>query len=273
MSNITDPANLNYARPIRQNTQRSATTTAYRSAITAMDRLAAPTLVTLANVAGTTGTLLASTSYKAAVCPGSVSGNGLTSNILTTSTTADAINTHTLRLTVPQVTGADYYDVFLSTDAQPKWVAKVTEAQRALGCTVSAVGTVIATTGGAGLIDIRLVGTGAANNAAPFNLDSSVNFSGLTAVDCSGFPSCNVTVAMATNPPLATATCSLQAYDLQSDGSYAFITSQAFTFLNDVAHPAKQDWVVTAHGGSLQFICSAISGTNASLTLTCQPME
>ena len=49
-----------------------------------------------------------------------------------------------------QSAGATVYDLFLSTAAAPLWVARITETQRAAGVTITAVGTVSATSPGAG---------------------------------------------------------------------------------------------------------------------------
>lgn len=177
---------------------RSSTTT-HRSAITAVDKLVAPTMATLADNDDVTGVMAAS-AHKATVAAGNVYGSGGSSNILTNTPTENK----TADLTVPQVTGATYYDVFYSTDAAPLWLARVTEAQRASGCAITAVGTVSTTeTGGyvkvPGKVNIQLVGTGLATNAPPFSVNNAYYPSAatITPVTCKDYNTAVVSVQLA----------------------------------------------------------------------------
>lgn len=65
------------------------------------------------------------------------------------------------------------YDIFLSTDSNPKYVGYVTEVQRAAGAIITAMGTVTTEGGQAGSVKVNVVGTGVANNADPFKIDNS----------------------------------------------------------------------------------------------------
>lgn len=146
----------------------------HRSAVVATDKCVVPTLATK-STAATGGTLVNSTTYYVAVAPGTGFGSAGASNVLSQATGADNPQTHSITLTIPQVVGAEHYDIFASVDAAPKWIARITEAQRAAGdCQIQTYATV--TTGGgnaAGTILIGTVGTGiqttnavfAANNA------------------------------------------------------------------------------------------------------------
>lgn len=146
----------------------------HRSAVVATDKCIVPTLVTK-TTSPTGGLLVKSTTYYVAVAPGTSFGSAGASNVLSQATGADNPQTHSITLTIPQVVGAEHYDIFCSVDAAPKWIARITEAQRAAGdYQVQAYATV--TTGGgnaAGTILLGTVGTGiqttnavfAANNA------------------------------------------------------------------------------------------------------------
>lgn len=105
--------------------------------------------------------VMAATAHKVAVSPGNSYGNmGLTTVISITPTLNKCVD-----ITIPAMEGATYYDVFFSTDAAPLWLARVTEAERASGCVVTAVNTVTTTGGAAGKVTVKLVGTGAATTA------------------------------------------------------------------------------------------------------------
>jgi hypothetical protein len=168
----------------------------HRSAITEIDKLAVPASPTVADV-GTGGSLAFSTTYNCTLAAHNRWGTTTAPAVGSVATAADAVNTHVARVTTAAVTGADGYDLFLSVDAAPKWVARVTEAQRAAGVTVTAVGTVIATSPGANLIDIRVVGTGLASTANPFAANNAYKASIPVAVDCSGYSVARLLVKLA----------------------------------------------------------------------------
>ncbi len=138
--------------------------------LTTTDKLATPTTPTTADVT-TLGSLLLNTAYYAAVAAGNRYGSipSAVSSILTTAN--DGNNTHALRVTIAQVAGAEWYDIFVSTSSTaPLWVARITEAQRAAaGTVVTAVGTVASSgPNAAGTVDVRVIGTGLAQTVAPF---------------------------------------------------------------------------------------------------------
>lgn len=158
----------------------------HRDAITAADRLSAPAAPTLADVA-TGGSLAFNTTYYFAVAAHNRWGVTTTTTPVSQLTANDAVNTHVIQATVAAVTGADGYDVFLSTDAAPKWVARVTEAQRAAGVVVTAVGTVTTTGGTAGKIDVCVVGTGIQTSNAVFANNTAYTPASVTGIDCTGY--------------------------------------------------------------------------------------
>jgi hypothetical protein len=137
----------------------------YRSGITATDMLAAPSNPTLLDV-GTGGSLAPNTAYNVALAVGNIYGNGPASGVVAVTTANDANNTHEIQVTIAQNVQnngiAAYYDVMLSTDAAPKFVARITEAQRAAGgCRITAVGTVDNLgANSAGTVVVQVVGTG-----------------------------------------------------------------------------------------------------------------
>jgi len=128
---------------------------AYRSGIVAADFIAIPGTVTCTKEAGGGATAGA---YVTKVVAGNVYGR-------TTAKTGSAtITTETTNLTVraafAAVTGATFYDIYCSIDTDPKFVGRVTEAQRAAGGTLTAVNVWSAAGGIPGAVDIEIPGTG-----------------------------------------------------------------------------------------------------------------
>jgi len=131
-------------------------------ATAAGDLIAAPT-VTAAKDDAHVG-VMAAAEHKIAVCVGTCYGYSVRSDIIAVTPTENKC----VLLTIPQVVGAETYVIFFSTDAAPKRLCEITEAQRAAGCSVTAVSTVGAPYAGqaAGTVTLKLVGTGAATTDA-----------------------------------------------------------------------------------------------------------
>lgn len=157
---------------------RGAVTT-HRSAVTAADKVATVTLATIAKQDATVG-VMAAVSHGAGVAPGNAYGSSGISNLLTITPTVNK----TVDLTIPQAAGATYYDIFFSAaPTAPLWLARITEAQRAAGCAITAVATVGAG-GSAGVVNIQLVGTEIASTAAPFAANNAYIPENATAIPC-----------------------------------------------------------------------------------------
>jgi hypothetical protein len=137
---VDSPDNPQYGMwtDIRKAVVRSALI-AHRVDVTAPDKLLTP-----ANAAGadvtTGGVLAASTAYKANVAASNAWGTTVSAVTQTINTAADGNPTHMIKLTLVQVVDADCYDIFMSTDANPLWVARITESERALGGQINVVG-------------------------------------------------------------------------------------------------------------------------------------
>lgn len=162
---------------------------AYRLNLTTVDKLVAPAVPTAADVA-TGGSLLAATSYHFAVAPANRWGSGpATVDGGAVTTASDASNTHVLRVTVVKNTqggvDADGYNIFVSTDAAPKWVGYITETQRATaGCRITAVGTTDnAGANSAGTVDVQITGTGLQTSASPYVASASNTNSSVGIID------------------------------------------------------------------------------------------
>lgn len=197
---------------------RSSTVT-HRNGITSADKVVNPTLATVAKEDGVVGVMAAS-EHKVTVAPGNVYGSAGAANILTITPTENK----TVDLTVPQVTGATYYDVFYSTDAAPLWVARVTETQRAGGVAITDIGTVTTTNGSgwtktAGKVNIRLVGTGISTSTAPFTVNNAYIPSGVTGVSCRGYSKAIIHAVLALTDMRAAPTLKIYPFISKNDGT------------------------------------------------------
>lgn len=154
---------------------------AYRSAAVAADTLAVPGALTTSAVAGGS---LPNATYKNKVV--AVNAYGRT----TASAGADVATSggnNSVRIAFAQVTGATHYDIYLSTDTDPKWVGRISEAQRATGILITAVGTTGAG-GTAGAVDVQAAGTGLQPAAsAAQNMAYVVPPTGITDIDTTGY--------------------------------------------------------------------------------------
>jgi hypothetical protein len=255
---------------------RRGTQVLHRSGITAADLLANPasTAPTVADVT-TAGSLAFNTAYRAAFAAGNAQGNTLCSGVATQTTANDASSTHGVRLTIPQVTNATYYDLFLSTDTAPKWVARITETQRAAaGTTVTAVGTTGAGgPNGAGTVDIRVVGTGQQTSAQNFQ-QSTAYVTTATAYDSTGWSQVRVQVKMTltdlrTAPTLILVPAWLN--DLNA-GQYHLGQPLQMPLASGSGASLFQEFVLDTNGADgVLLLVDAITGQGASVDISLQP--
>ena len=174
----------------------------HRDAITAVDKITdfANTDITFSDVGATRGSLSGSLAYYASVIPVNRWGPcKVASTINSLTTGSGATNDRQVRLAFGAATGADAYDVFLSVDAAPKWVARATEAQRAAGnYEVTAVGTVASVGGNpAGSLNVNLVGTGIQTSNAVFAQNNAYRPTVPTAIACTDYDKALLKVKLA----------------------------------------------------------------------------
>jgi hypothetical protein len=167
----------------------------HRSAIAAVDKLSAPAALSSLS-APATGSLSTGTTYYVAATAGNVWGVTTLSNAGTPQTQATGGSGTAVQFTLAQVTGATYYDLFLSTDVgAPKWVCRITETQRAdaNGVLVTAVGVSSAGSSlGAGVIQIRVAGTGQTTAATLFSTITAYTPASVTPISCAGYSRAHV---------------------------------------------------------------------------------
>lgn len=167
----------------------------HRNAIAAVDKLSAPAALSSLS-APAAGSLSTGTTYYVAAAAGNVWGVTTLSNAGTAQSQATGGSGTAVQFTLAQVSGATYYDLFLSTDVgAPKWVARITETQRAdaNGVLVTAVATVSAGSSlGAGVIQIRVPGTGIQTTSAVFVTNTAYTPASVTPISCAGYSRAHV---------------------------------------------------------------------------------
>ena len=235
----------------------------YRSAVVAVDVAAVPGTVTCTKQAGG-GVTAGVNNVKV------VAGNRYGRTTATAGNTA--ITTETTNLTVraafAAVVGATYYDIYVSTDVDPKWVGRITEAQRVSGIKITAVG-VTGAGGIAGAVDVEAVGTGlqAATTAAVNTAYIIPN----SPVKCSGFQYVNFDLIMSRSGDAAAPALIVVPYFENSvDGTYAAGTPVTVTFGGTAGNyqPLVQRIQVEARGNAgIAIVVQSISGTGASLDI------
>lgn len=187
--------------PVRQH-GKPTTPAAHRAAKTARDVLAVPVIPAGAAYIEDAGQLQGGgggTTYYFAVV--GVNTHGRTTACTPQSLAYSGGDPGELALPITQLAGATAYDVYLSTDADPLWVGRITEAQRATGCIISAVGTVGAG-GVAGKVYVQVVGTGRAASVAAV---STAYVIPADLVDCTGREYAHFDVTMALSGDAAAA--------------------------------------------------------------------
>ena len=227
-----------------------------------------PTLATIADQPGQAGSLTADL-HGAAVAAGNALGTAGTTNILTATPTVSC----SLDLTVPQVVGATYYDVFCSTETtDPKWVGRITETERADGCSITAVGTIGAVgPGGVGVVNIQVDGTGLASTNAIFVGNNAYIVSGITPLDCSGY-----------NKVIADASLSITDFRaapaltiiplFSSDGTTWYAgAARAMSIMTSAGHPLNQQFEIDVQGeAKVAILIDSIAGQGLAATIKTQ---
>lgn len=243
----------------------AAAAAAYRSAVTAADLLAVPGTVTCTKQAG--GAASAGT-YTVYVIAGNAYGR-TTVKAGNTTVTTETTNL-TVRAAFAAVTGATYYDIYCSTDgAASKWVGRITEAQRASGIKIDAVGSTAA--GGiAGAVDVEAVGTGTAANAASNAANTAFSIPA-SPVDCSGYQYVDFDLTLTRSGDAAVPALTVVPFYYNArTATYSAGTVTAVTFggASGVYNPLKQRVRVETRGNSgMALAVAAISGTGASLDI------
>lgn len=234
----------------------------HRSAIATLDKVATPGTLTVTDAG--VGGVLANVAYNVAVSAFNRWGNTLVATGAVTPTAS-----HRVSIAFATVTGADGYDIFLSTGANPLWVGRITEAQRVTGILLDTVGT---TTAGAtaGAVWVGVVGTGLASNVAPFAANNAYTPATPTAVNCAGYQRAHIQVKLAVTDlrSLPSLVLSVWLTSQVSTADWFWKQNTTISILGAVAQPLEQEFEVDVDGSSgLVVLVESIAGQGAAASV------
>ncbi len=237
----------------------------YRTAVVVPDVVSLPGAVTCTKQAG--GSAVAGV-YTTFVVAGNKYGRTLAKQ--GDATIATETTNLTVRAAFVQVAGAEYYDIYCSVDgAAAKWVGRITEAQRASGILITAVG-VTGAGGVAGAVDIQVPGTGLAVNGGQLAVNTAYIIPGATVIDCRGYQFLDLDLSFSRtgDAVLPVLTVVPFWYD-EANGNYFAGTPVALTFGGGAGNyqPLLQRVQIEARGRKVHLIVETIAGTGGSLDI------
>ena len=253
-----------------QRTAVRTTPVLHRDAVIAADKVTAPAAPALADV-GVGGGLAFNTTYNVSLAVSNRWGPTTCSTPAAQLTANDAANTHIVRVTPAAMpAGGDCFEVFLSTDAGPKWVGRVTAAQVTAGCVINPVGTVTSPGGVAGSIDIACVGTGRQTTDAVFAKNNAFKLSGITAIDCTGETKLHFDLKLALTGFLTAPSVDVIPFfqNQASAGDWHAGLLQTVSFLNGAGTPLEQTLDLDTEGHpAVVLLVASIAGDGAALSV------
>jgi hypothetical protein len=239
----------------------------HRNAITVIDKLGlagtvTPTAITeggsnLTNVAHY-GTIIPFNRWGAA-------GQAAPTIVTVTPTANQAV-----RLAFSAITGADGYDIFLSTSSTaPLWVGRITEAQRAAGGIISSVG-VYSAGGAVNSIDVGIVGTGLGPLVAPFSSNNAYTPASVKPFDCTGVSRVHALVKLAVTDLRSLPALTIVPFlaNQASPTDWFQGTPQALSLLSATGQSLIQDFEIDVDGAAgLVVLVDTISGQGAAASV------
>jgi hypothetical protein len=250
--------------PGRYNAPRPQTPISYRTDLVAADVMAVPGTVTCTKI-NSVGALTANTYYVKVVA---VNAYGRTTPTAGNTTVTTETTNLCIKAAFAQVTGATHYDIYCSTASNPLWCGRITEAQRASGIVIDAVGSTAA--GGAvNSVYIYPVGTGlAADTTAAVN---TAYVPPAATIDCTRFNYCAFDVACTRTGDAAAAALVLTPFFYNSRAAaYYAGTPQTLTFggATGVYTPMRQRLNVEVRGcEQVVLLVQSLAGTGLSVNI------
>lgn len=259
----------------RPNCVRADLPTLHRNGVTSVDKMAdlANTDLTTADNGAGTGSLNASTTYYLTVIPYNQWGPCKVATTINTQVTAAyGANTGSIRASWASWAGATGYDLFLSTDAAPKWVARVTALQHVTGgYEVTAVGTVAAGGGNpAGSIDINVPGTGIQTSNAVFAQNNAYQVGGLSPFDASFTTYVRMHVRVVLTDLRSAPSLTLVPFFMNSATSANWHAGGALvvSLLNDNAQVLEREFTLETLGAqSMMILVGGIAGQGTAVSI------
>jgi hypothetical protein len=250
---------------------RRTTTTVYRMGVTSADTVAkfADLDYTVA-AQDVGGSLVNSTDYYVGVVPGNSYGSCQANTTPPDDTMPIGADDNSMRVTIPQAVGAEYYDLFLGLANPPDWVGRVTEIQRATGgYEVTAVGVVAAGGGNPpGTVDINVVGTGIKWNAGPWTFSNAVRptLAAIPAISCSSYVYLYLAFEFRVTDLRVIPALSLAVFvaDTPTVGNWALVDYWTAGLVIATPSPLRQERELNANAASsVKVLVANIAGYNA----------
>jgi len=242
------------------------TPVAYRAAVVAADTLSVPGTVTCTKIAG--GAATAGT-YNVKVVALNQYGR-TTATAGNTTVTTETTNL-TVRAAFAAVTGATHYDIYCSTDSDPKFVGRISEAQRGTGIVLATVN--VPTAGGtAGAVDVQTPGTGlqSATTAAQ-NTAYVLPPTGTTDVDATGYQYVDFLLSWSRTGDIVASALTVAPFFLDSrTGVYQQGEPRTLSFggTSGALNANQQRLRVEARGSAaVALVVASLAGTGASLDI------
>ena len=244
----------------------AGTPTAYRSAVVAADVIAVPGTVTCTLVAGTN---ITAGTYTIFAVAGNVYGRTTAKQGDATVVAGGADGCP--RAAFAAVTGATFFDLYCSTDgAASKFVGRVTEAQRAAGCAITAVN-VVGAGGIPGAVDIHVAGTGLAVNGGQVAQNTAyyAENGAIAAIDPAGAENLDVNVAFSrTGDIVAGSLVLLPFYAGASSRWYAGDpVPVSFGGVANAYESTYQTLRLPVRGRQVKVLVGSLAGTGASVDM------
>lgn len=241
-----------------------ATAASYRAGLTAPDVLAPPATPTVTVVAG--GSAAAGT-YNVFV----VAGNkyGRTTAVAGNATGVTSGGNLTVRVAIAQVSGAEFYDLYVSTDgANAKFVGRVTETQRASGILITGQNTTGAG-GTAGAVDVQVNGTGLAVSGGQLAQNFAYIPEGLAHIDPAGAQNVDLDVLFTRSGDIVAPALTLIPFYAGASGAYFAGEPINLSFGGALAnyYPLRQTFRLPCRGRLVTVVVASIAGTGASVDM------
>jgi hypothetical protein len=164
--------------------------------------------------------------------------------------------------------GATFYDIYVSTDTDPKWVGRITETQRATGIKLTAVN-VTGAGSVAGAVDVEVAGTGL--QAAVTAAQNTAYVMPASPIDVSGFQYVDFDLILSRTGDAVAPSLTVAPFFLDSlDGIYyqGQPITLSFGGQGGVSNALAQRMRVDARGAAaVALVVLSMAGTGASVTV------
>jgi hypothetical protein len=237
----------------------------HRNGVTTVDKISTPANPALAGVTVAGGSLVSGTTYYVAVYASNQYGGVMNTTIQNASPGG---TNNALRVTINQVVGATHYDIFLTADATPKHVLRITESQRAAGGICTAAET-YAAGGVAGAIYVGVIGASSSAISSSYPGNNAYIPANATGIVCTGYTRAHARVKLAVSDLRTVPTLRLVPFfKCNGDSAFYGCTAQTMVMLTGSGYPLYQDfWFDVDGADELVILIDSLTGQGAAATV------